>query len=53
MARDRSAFAAVLNSGRADVKTFERGTARKEEIELEFRKYKRDFDLNKLGVTAR
>ena len=45
-ARDRKAFAEILNSRRPDVKAFERGKATKEEIENEFRKVKKDFDAN-------
>ena len=47
VARDRKAFEAILKDTRPDVKRFDhqKGLARAEDIELEFRKYKKDFDF--------
>src|SRR5574340_669669 len=45
VARDRSAFKAILGDKRADVKWFEKGKAKKADIEQEFRKYRRNFDI--------
>lgn len=50
VARDRRALAPVLNDRRPEVKVFERGKARAAEIEAEFRKHTRDFDLDRLQV---
>jgi len=53
VARTRAALAPLLTSGRSDVKLFLRGYARREEIEREFRRYKRDFNLDRFPrVTA-
>lgn len=45
VARDRKAFEEILKASRTDVKQFDlqRGKAKVEDIEAEFRKYKRDF----------
>jgi hypothetical protein len=57
VARDKRAFDGLMGSGRADVKVFRRGRARKEEVEQEFRKHKKDFDWERFwkhfGVVAR
>lgn len=50
VARDRSALRDILNSKRPDVKVFEKGKVKREDVEKEFRKYRKDFDLNKFGV---
>ncbi|MFN3324324.1 MAG: hypothetical protein ACK5AZ_12570 [Bryobacteraceae bacterium] len=50
VARDRSAFEAIVQENRSDVKRFERGKARREEIEAEFRKHKKDFNFNAFGA---
>ena len=50
VALDRSAFSAILNANRPDVKVFEKGTARRADIETVLRQYKRDFDLDSFGV---
>jgi hypothetical protein len=34
------------------VKAFEKGRARPEDIEREFRRHKKSFDLNRFGVMA-
>ncbi len=52
VAANRSAFATILNGKRPDVKAFVRGVARRAEIETEFRRFKRDFHLDRFGVTA-
>jgi hypothetical protein len=50
VARDRSAFAAIL----ADpaIKAFTKGKDKKDDIEKEFKKYKKDFDLEKFGLVV-
>ena len=49
VARDRKAFEGILKETRPDVKKFDqqRDGARAEDIEAEFRKYKKDFDFKK------
>ena len=48
VAYDRKAFDAILKDTRPDVKKFDHVKgAKKEDIELEFRKYKKDFDFAK------
>jgi hypothetical protein len=49
VARNRSAFKDLLEDNRPDVKVFEKGKSKREDIETEFRKYKKDFDLDQLG----
>jgi hypothetical protein len=52
VARDRKALEPVLNDRRPGVKVFERGRTRAVEIETEFRKHKRDFQLDRLQVNV-
>jgi hypothetical protein len=48
VAQDRKALAAILADSRAEVKKFDRSRgAKKEDIEAEFRKYKKDFSFDK------
>jgi hypothetical protein len=42
VARDRSAFAAILSDSRA-LKKFEKGKDKKEDIDKELKKFKKDF----------
>ena len=51
VARDRAALAAILADTRPGVKVFEKGKAKRDEILLEFRKHKKDFDFERLGVS--
>ncbi|MCW5980887.1 MAG: hypothetical protein KIT09_22590 [Bryobacteraceae bacterium] len=57
VARDRTAFEPIVNSARSDVRAFRKGTARREEVEAEFGRLKRNVDWNqfwtKFGVNAR
>jgi hypothetical protein len=48
VARDRSAFAAILAD--KTIKVFVKGKDKKGDIELELKKYKRDFDLSNFGL---
>lgn len=48
VAQDRSAFAAILAD--KSIKVFIKGDARKDDIEKELKKYKKDFDLDKFGL---
>jgi len=48
VARDKSAFQAILND--KQLKVFFKGTDKREDIEKELRKYKKDFDLNAFGL---
>lgn len=50
VARDRAAFKGILEENRSDVKIFEKGKHKKDDIEKEFKKLRRDFDLDQLGV---
>ena len=52
VARERRALAPILNHGRADVRVFERGKARREDIEAEFRRHKASFDFSRFGVVV-
>ena len=52
VARDRSGFDEVMRALGTQVKFFRRGFDRKADIELEFRKYKKDFDLDQLRVVV-
>lgn len=51
VARDREAFKEILADTRPDVKVFEKGRARKADIETEFRRHKKDFDLDSMGAS--
>jgi len=48
VARDRSAFQAIFND--KSVTVFEKGKDKKSDIENALKKYKKDFDLSKLGM---
>jgi hypothetical protein len=48
VARDRSAFNAILSD--KSIKAFLKGKDKKGDAEAEFKKYKKDFDINKFGV---
>src|SRR5262249_2406796 len=50
VARDRSAFRQIMADTRPDVKVFEKGKARRGDIEAEVRKWKKDFDLDRMQV---
>ena len=50
VAADRAAFAPILQSALPEVKRFDKGQAAKDDIDREFRKYRKDFDLSKLGA---
>ena len=52
VARDRSAFSAILADKSPNVKVFEKGKHKKDDIEKEFHKYKKDFDLDDLVVNV-
>lgn len=48
VARDRAAFQHIFDD--KQLKVFEKGKHKKDEIEKELRKFKKNFDLNTLGV---
>ncbi len=50
VARDRSAFQEILADARPNVKVFEKGKDRREAIEQEFRKHKKNFHLDQFGT---
>lgn len=54
VARDRAVFEEILNDQhvRSDVKFFQKGKVRKDDVQTEFRKHKRDFDLDNFGVSV-
>lgn len=52
VARDRAAFQGIFDDNRADVKIFEKGKDKKGDIETEFRKHKKDFNLDTLSVNV-
>jgi len=49
---DRKAFAAILADTRPEIRVFEIGKDKKEEIEAEMQKYKKDFSLDAFRVVA-
>jgi hypothetical protein len=51
VARDRSAFNAILADPTA--KSFAKGVHSRADAEAEFKKYKKDFDIDKFGVHVR
>lgn len=53
VATDRKAFEPILADKRGDVKVFEIGKHKKDDIEKELRKLSKDFDLSQLEVIAR
>jgi hypothetical protein len=53
VARDRAAFRHILADRRADVKAFEKGRAKRADIEREFRTHKARVNLDDLGVVVR
>src|SRR5438874_13673268 len=53
VAANRTAFDAILNDKRSDIRVFEIGKHGRNAIETELRKYKRDFDLDQFQVVAR
>jgi hypothetical protein len=50
VARDRAGFKQILSDQRADVKLFEKGKAKRADIEAEFRKHKKNFDFDRFGA---
>ena len=50
VAQDRAAFKDLLADKSPDVMVFEKGKAKKEDIETAFRNFKKDFDLDQMGV---
>lgn len=48
VARDRAAFSEILND--KQLKAFEKGKDKKDDIEKELKKYKKDFDIEHFGV---
>jgi hypothetical protein len=52
VAPKRSAFQPILSANQPGVKIFERGKSTRQDIEQEFRKYKKNFSLSQLEVTA-
>jgi hypothetical protein len=48
VARDKSAFQAILND--KQIRVFLKGTDKKDDIEKELKKYRKDFDLNSFGL---
>lgn len=52
VARDRAAFDAILKDSNPEVKVFEKGKAKRADIEKEFKRHKKDFDLDRFGVVV-
>ncbi len=50
VARDRAAFKDILAANRPDVKIFEKGKVKREDVERELRRYKKDLDLDRFGA---
>ena len=48
VARDRAAFQAILSD--RQIKAFEKGKHKKDDIEHELKKFKKDFDLDAFGT---
>jgi hypothetical protein len=53
VAATRRAFAPILAAGRPDVKVFEPGKARKQDAEVEIRKFIKNFDADKIDKLGR
>jgi hypothetical protein len=53
VAANRHAFDAILADKRPEIRVFEIGKHRKDDIEKELRKFKKDFDLQAFQVVAR
>jgi hypothetical protein len=52
VALDRSAFQPILAESRPDVQVFVKGKAKRADIEAEFRKLKRNFDIERFRVNV-
>ena len=50
VALNREAFNDLLNDNRPEVKVFKKGKDKREDIDKEFKKHKKDFNLDKFGV---
>ena len=50
VARNRSAFAGILAD--KQIQVFSKGNDKKDDIEKELKKYKKDFDLEKFGLVV-
>jgi hypothetical protein len=50
VARDQAAFRPILDAKRSDVRVFQKGKAKRADIEAEFRKLRKNFDLDNFGV---
>lgn len=50
VAVDRSAFDGILQDRDARVKKFEKGKVKREDVEAEFRKYRKNVDLRHFGA---
>ncbi len=50
VARDRSSFKDLLADKRPDVKASEKGKAKRSDIEAEFKRFKKDIDLDRFMV---
>jgi hypothetical protein len=48
VARDGAAFAAIFNDH--SLRVFEKGVHKKDDIEAELKKFKKDFSLDKFGM---
>jgi hypothetical protein len=47
---DRASLKPILDDNRSDVKKFEKGKDKEDDIVKEFKKYKKNFDLAKFGA---
>jgi hypothetical protein len=52
VALDRAAFKPILEEKRADIKVFHKGKTKRADIETEFRKFKRNFDIERFRVNV-
>jgi hypothetical protein len=50
VARDRAAFKDILADKRPDVKVFDKGKAKRSDIEAEFKKHKQNIDFDRFAV---
>lgn len=50
VAQDRAAFETILADKMSVAHAFDKGIAKKDEIEKALKKYRKDFDLDKFGV---
>jgi hypothetical protein len=52
VARDRKALVPILSDSRLSGRVFEKGKSRRDDIERELKKHKKDFNIARFGANA-